>query len=491
MGEDEKLELSRRQFAKVSAGAVLAAVAVKPAHAAGAATAPGAKKRYAVVGVGSRAYMYLDAIQTTYASNAELVGVCDTNAGRLELARADAKTAGRAEPRAYRAAEFDKMIAETKPDVVIVTTVDSTHADYICRAMELGCDTITEKPMTTEAGMCQRILDTRAKTGRRCRVTFNYRYMPVRGQVKELLAGGAIGDVMSVDFRWLLDTHHGADYFRRWHSQKKFSGGLMVHKATHHFDLVNWWLSATPVSVRASGRRAFYTPAMAKRLGLASHHERCHTCPEKKKCSFELDLAKEPKLKSLYLDQEKHDGYFRDRCVFRPEIDIEDSMNVVVNYDTDAILSYSLNAASPWEGYEVTFNGTKGRLEHKVVEQASFAFGSANVPGAVKAYDMSLRVHPLRKPAYAVEPRTGKGSHGGGDVVMLDDLFAPKPGADPLLRAADERSGAYSILVGVAANRCFATGETVRIADLVRPIPAPEYPRMPSRTAPVPMPVKI
>ena len=92
------------------------------------------------MGVGSRAYMYLDAIQTTYAGNAELVGVCDTNAGRLELARAHAKTAGRAEPRAYRAAEFDKMIAETKPDVVIVTTVDSTHADYICRAMELGCD---------------------------------------------------------------------------------------------------------------------------------------------------------------------------------------------------------------------------------------------------------------------------------------------------------------------------------------------------------------
>ena len=161
-------ELSRREFAKVSAGALLAAAAVKPKHAAAAAApAAGAKKRYAVVGVGSRSYMYLDAIQTTYAGNAELVGVCDTNAGRLELARAHARTAGRAEPRAYRAAEFDKMIAETKPDVVIVTTVDSTHADYICRAMELGCDTITEKPMTTEAGMCQRILDTRAKTGRR------------------------------------------------------------------------------------------------------------------------------------------------------------------------------------------------------------------------------------------------------------------------------------------------------------------------------------
>jgi hypothetical protein len=165
-------------------------------------------------------------------------------------------------------------------------------------------------------------------------------------------------------------------------------------------------------------------------------------------------------------------------------------MNVVVTYDSDAILSYSVNAFAAWEGYVVAFNGTRGRLEHKVVE-ASAAFGSANIPGAVKDYDISVRVQPMRKPAYAVEPRAGNGSHGGGDVVMLADLFSPTPGADPLLRAADERSGAYSILVGVAANRCFTTGVTVRIADLVRGISSPSYPAMPSRTGPVPMPIKI
>src|SRR5262245_33814470 len=136
MREKENRELSRRKFAQVSAGAVLAAATVKPAHGVAAAT-PAAKKRYAVVGVGSRAYLYLDAIQTTHADRADLVGVCDVNAGRLELARAHARRAGRAEPPAYPAAAFDKMIAETRPDTVVVTTVDSTHADYICRAMEL------------------------------------------------------------------------------------------------------------------------------------------------------------------------------------------------------------------------------------------------------------------------------------------------------------------------------------------------------------------
>src|SRR3954471_2438697 len=191
-------ELSRRSFAKVSAGALITAGAMRTETAKAAGAAGGAaKKRYAIVGVGSRAYLYLDAVQTTHADKAELVGACDVNAGRLDLARTHARNAGRAEPRVYAAPAFDKMIAETKPDAVIVTSVDATHSDYICRALELGCDVITEKPMTTDAEKCQRIIDTQRRTGKRCTVTFNYRYSPPRTQVKDLLMSGLIGEVCS------------------------------------------------------------------------------------------------------------------------------------------------------------------------------------------------------------------------------------------------------------------------------------------------------
>src|SRR4029079_14618490 len=122
---------TRRDFAKASAGALLAAGA--PSRIAGAA--PAGKRRYAIVGVGSRAYLYLDAIQTAHADKVELVGACDVNAGRLELARAHARNAKRAEPRAYPAADFDRMIAETKPDAVIVPSVAGTHAAYISRSV--------------------------------------------------------------------------------------------------------------------------------------------------------------------------------------------------------------------------------------------------------------------------------------------------------------------------------------------------------------------
>lgn len=456
-----------------------------------AATAQSAprRRRYAIVGVGSRSRMYQDAIEKTYAQHAELVAICDLNPGRLGGAAKRSTANGATPPATYAHTAFDRMVTEKKPEVVIVTTVDATHDDYIVRAMELGCDVVTEKPMTTTPEKCQRILDARARTGRACRVLFNYRYSPPRTQVKDLLMSGEIGDVLSVDFHWLLNTSHGADYFRRWHGQKKNSGGLMVHKATHHFDLVNWWLGAVPVSVTATGKRAFYTPAMAKRFGLTGPHERCHTCPEKSKCGFYMNLAENRGLKELYLDHESHDGYFRDRCVFRPEIDIEDTMNVVVGYDSGATLSYSLNAFNAWEGYTIAFNGTLGRIEHTIVEQV-YVNGTDSVQGGIAEKGVRTRVIPLRGAPRDIEPWSGTGSHGGGDKLMLDELFLPQPPADKYLRAADERAGAYSMLIGASANRCFATGQPVDVTRLVTGLKRPEYAPMPSSTGPLPMPAR-
>jgi predicted dehydrogenase len=485
MADREPRILSRRDVGKASLAATAGLLTTTQSSLVAAVTTK--RKRYAIVGVGHRSNMYQEAINKTYADHSELVACCDTNPGRLTLAMNSAKQAGRNEPKGYAASDFDKMIAETKPEVVIVTTPDALHDRYLVRAMELGSDVITEKPMSTDAEKVQRILDARAKYGRKCRVTFNYRYTPVRAQLKELLLSNVIGEVLSVDFKWLLDTHHGADYFRRWHANKKNSGGLMVHKSTHHFDLVNWWLGAIPVSVFGSGKRDFYTPKMAKRLGLSGAHERCHTCPEKAKCSFEMSLAQDDYLKSLYLQNEQYDGYFRDRCVFRSDIDIEDTMNVVVKYDTGATLSYSLNAFASWEGYVVTFNGTQGRIEHRVEERT---YLDPSAPGGIGQDGPYLRVYPLRKPAYRVAPRTGNGGHGGGDPLMLADLFLPKPAADKLLRAADERAGAWSAMVGICANESFVSGQTVRIADRIKGLTRPVYPAMPVAGA-VPMPPKV
>lgn len=450
------------------------------------------KKRYVQVGLGSRSEMYSSALIEYFTDTCLLVGLCDSNQGRLKNRIDWAAQRGVDVPGYlaevngdedvidpdYRFKSFDKMIADTRPDVVIVTTKDCFHDDYICRAMELGCDVITEKPMTIDAVKAQRIIDTQKKTGKSCKVTFNYRYSPVRTQVKDLLMSGIIGEIYSVDFHWLLDTHHGADYFRRWHRNKANSGGLMVHKATHHFDMVNWWLSAIPTRVFASGGRKFYVPKTAERYGLNNRGERCLDCPDAQRCPFVLNLREIPGLSAMYLANESYDGYLRDRCVFSEKIDIEDSMNLVVDYDNGVMMSYSLNAYLPWEGYEVAFNGSKGRLEHKCMESV-YISGDGSIPGALQSDGTYIRVYPHFQPGYTIDIWESAGGHGGGDILMLKDIFEPGSDKDKYLRAADHRAGAYSILTGIAANQSMLTGQAVKIADLVHGIDRPEYTLMP------------
>ena len=250
-----------------------------------------------------------------------------------------------------------------------------------------------------------------------------------------------------------------------------------MHKATHHFDLVNWWISASPVEVFANGARLFYGAGsgMAEKYKLNGHAERCLTCRyrKNKKCQFSIDISKN----LLYLPNEKYDGYFRDRCVFGKTMDIEDCMNVIVRYNTGAFMSYSLNAFLPWEGYKIAFNGTKGRLEHDCVETV-YISGDGNVPGATIPNGTKIRLYPHFKPARNIPIRISKGGHGGGDDPLLDDLFLRHPPRDSLMRAADYTEGAMSILVGIAANKSIKSGKPVKIKGLVRRIPAPRLTAM-------------
>jgi len=429
-------------------------------------------KKYVIVGLGGRSMMYTEALTERYKDSSGIVAICDCNKGRLDFA---AKQLRDVFPgvKCYPAEKFDEMLRIHKPDSVIVTTRDYAHDDYICRSLEAGCDVITEKPMTIDEHKCQRIVDTVKKTGRSVRVTFNYRYSPPRSQIKQLLMEGVVGKILSVNLSWYLDTNHGADYFRRWHSNKSNSGGLLIHKSTHHFDLVNWWLGSVPQTVFARGHRVFYNAEQARRFGLEAHGDRCLNCKVSDRCNFYLDMRSIPLIKQLYLDNEKYDGYLRDRCVFRDDIDIEDSVGIVAQYRNGAILTYSLNAFMPWEGYRLEINGTKGRLE-QLCQESSYISGDGKVQGALKSEGTSLKIYPHFQTPYEIPLWESTGAHGGGDIVLLEDIFG-NPQPDALRRAADYVQGAYSILLGIAANNSMSTGKMITIDDLVKGLPAPDF----------------
>ncbi|MFC5289701.1 Gfo/Idh/MocA family protein [Actinokineospora guangxiensis] len=423
------------------------------------------RRRYAFVGTGHRAQMYFDSLLGAHNAVGVPVALCDTNPTRVEYYQRLFTAAGGSGPLpVYPAERYAAMLRETRPDAVVVTSVDATHADYAVHALDNGVGAIVEKPLTTDAEGCARISEAARRSSAPLVVTFNYRYSPRNSAVKRLLSEGAIGRVTAVHFEWVLDTVHGADYFRRWHREKANSGGLFVHKASHHFDLVNWWLDDTADVVTAHGGLRFYGDAE----------------PPAERAPFGMDLAADPRLNALYGGAARDDGYHRDQDVFGPGVTIEDTMAALVRYRRGAVLTYSLVAYAPWEGYRVSITGTGGRLELEVVERSSVPAGDASElvrwkavdPSAVddgnadqvRASGTTLLVQRHWSAAEEVAlPDAGPG-HGGGDRLLLDDLFQPGARADPLGRAAGWLDGVRAVLVGAAANESMARGgEPVRV----------------------------
>ncbi|GHJ41343.1 Gfo/Idh/MocA family protein [Streptomyces sp. TS71-3] len=440
--------------------------------------------RVAIVGTGHRAQTFTEGFARR--PHLTVAALCDRNPVRIAHHRRMLTEAGEPEPSAWvaeSAEDFSRMLAAEGIEQVLVTTMDSTHDQYIVAALEAGCRVVTEKPMTVDAKRCRRILQTVERTGGDLSVAFNYRFNPVHELVWRQLSEGVIGDIRSVHFEWDLDVRHGADYFRRWHREKANSGGLMVHKSGHHFDLVNWWLGARPEQVFGYGKLDFYGREAGTRSGYRREYERAHGAPEAADDPFALHLADNPGLRSLYLDAEAEDGYLRDRNVFGDGITIEDDMALVVRYATGATMSYHLHAYSPGEGYRVVFNGTGGRLELDVVEsrwqppatRVDSAKGSVHGDTAsAYAGGATITVRPLWQPPYEVPiPEFDHAGHGGGDARMLDTLFGPVDPAAPVpgIDHATAVDGALALATGLAANEAFAHGRPVDISEVVE-IPA-------------------
>jgi predicted dehydrogenase len=436
--------MNRRKFIAGS-GAALATTACSAANLPSAASQR--KLRMAIVGTGSRgSFTWGREVVQHFSDVVEIIGLCDHNGKRVEAAK---QLIGTGAP---TFTDFDKMVKETRPDAVTVTTVDATHAHYIIRAMELGCDVISEKPLCTDEEQCRAILDAQRRTGKKITVTFNARHGLKDKKIKELLMQKAIGDLISVDFHEYLDTSHGADYFRRWHRLKENSGSLLVHKASHHFDLANWWIDSKPVSVTASGELKFY----GRNNSFRSTH--CRACSHKGECKFYWDVTKNQRYVKLYVECEAEDGYLRDGCVWRDDINIYDTMSVMVRYENGVQLNYIANAYLPYEGQAISFNGTKGRIDGSEFSGGGFNSDELRLARSFGKSEVITDFGPRRE-----------GGHGGSDTSIQDLIFRGLPKDDPLGLRADVRAGALSSLIGIAARRSIErSSQTVRIGDLVK-----------------------
>ena len=471
MENEINTEITRRNFIK-STGVVLAGSMISSStFAAVLGDSKGTKRRVAMVGTGSRGNsMYGKFLLKEYGDLVEFVGLCDNNEGRVKYAK---KNIGVNCP---TFTDFDKMLDTVAIDLLIVTTIDATHHEFIIKGLNKNLDVLTEKPMTTDEKKCQMIIDAERKSKGKLIMAFNYRYGKVFTKLKEIIESKEIGDLVSVDLNWYLNTYHGADYFRRWHGLKKNSGTLLLHKAAHHFDLLNWFIGSDPIEVYANGALEKYGKNNSFR------GTNCRPCEHKDKCSFYWDMTKDQEAMKLYADNEKYDGYLRDNCLFREEIDIYDKMSVLIKYANNVEVTYSLTAYSPFEGYRFAFNGKDGRLETE--EGIPWRGKENNDQSKLHSTEMNQSSHATETQKYheivsqrnfedykKIEMPYLRSGHWGGDQLMFEEIFRGKNEFPSFHHAANVRDGSTAVLIGIAARKSIEEGRPIKIAELTDLVP--------------------
>lgn len=427
------------------------------------------KRRYALCGCSVRAsYMWIPPICETFADSTELVAMLDIDPLRFEVCK-------RANPNAkdvpcFMAEQFDQMLEETKPDVLLVVCKDCFHVDYIIRGLEKGLDIVTEKPMTTNWEDAIRVREAEQKSKGKVICTFNYRYNPQHQLLKELVMAGKVGRVTHVDLNWYVDIRHGSSYFNRWNRMRENSGGLSIHKASHHFDLINWWIgSPAPKTVHAMGALNHYGPNgpfnPSKKDG-----RHCSSCTERRQCAYvnrwetraSATKAVEDHTKGLAVCDFTPSIYSPDMCIFDSEINIHDTFIANVAYENGVLLNYSANFSTPYEGYRLAINGTHGRIEAE-----EWGGSGSEAFSCPRINDVYVDYYPIFGSRERIAVKPGVGGHGGADSLIIEDVFL---GADPDRKydiLANSKDGLYAVSIGDAIYKSIMTKQIIDLTDVV------------------------
>ncbi len=412
------------------------------------------KKKIVIIGASYRAmHGFIKNIQEYHGNEYDIAGICDITKEKVE----DLNTYLNSNFKAYD--NFENMLAEIQPDIAIIANIDSVHVDYLEKTLAAGVHTVVEKPLCIDAKQCQRVrAATRNNPDIEAITAHNLRYHPASLKIKEVLDSGRIGKILSINFTETLDVDHGASYFHRWNSIMKNSGGLLIHKSSHHFDLMNWFIGSYAEEVSAHGDLRAYgsenSPFTQEEIAPT-----CHECKKtEEECKHRLKLSG-PRY-HLYKSNFNTGGYTPDMCVFSPEIDITDHACVGIKYKNGVHACYSLCAHSAVESMRIEIEGTVARLEYEVIYSSDPNISKSE--GDINGHFQQIRVIEFGKPVENIPIPQVKGGHGGADLLMCRDLF----GGETSNAKATLEDGIQAVLIGAAANESMRLKKTINIKSM-------------------------
>ncbi len=276
--------------------------------------------------------------------------------------------------------DYKQLLAIDEIDAVFITSPDFLHEEHAIAALEAGKAVYLEKPMAISIDGCDRILETAYKTGSKLYLGHNMRHFPVINKMKDIIDSGIIGDVQAVWCRHFIG-YGGDAYFKDWHSEQKYSFGLLLQKGAHDIDVIHWL---------AGG----YTESVVG-MGMLSVYDKCAKREPETKGDASWSDENWPPLSQTGMS---------------PVINVEDHNMIMMQLKNGIQASYTQCHYTPDSERNYTFIGTKGRLEN---------IGDS---GKCEVHVWTQR-GPRATPDIVYKLKKVQGSHGGSDPDIVETFL--------------------------------------------------------------------
>jgi hypothetical protein len=323
-------------------------------------------------------------------------------------------------PEANRFVTWEHVFQRPKfADAIIISMPDNLHYAPCMKALEMGYDILLEKPIAPTEKECRDILALAKKTGRIVAVCHVLRYAPYFVKMKELIAKGAVGEVMSVQHLEPIEhTHMAHSYVRgNWHNSKETTP-IILAKSCHDLDIIKWVINKPSKQIVAMGDLKWFRKENAP----AGSTNRCTDgCKVERECPYSAirsyyDNRQRLAVFDLPEDKSKHPEAIMDRlrttnygrCVYRMENDQPDHYITSIRFADNVTANFSMEAFTSYAGRRTRIMGSMGDMVGDMEELVITDFRTGKQTKLVpKAED--------------VEGYKNSG-HGGGDWLLARDF---------------------------------------------------------------------
>lgn len=386
--------------------------------------------RTGVIGLGGRGLYFARMYSESGHPGFSLRGVCDLDEKRLDVARQ------RFGDDLYTTTDMEELAARDDIDAVLVATSDPDHVPPTLTALAAGKHVMVEKPLCQTVEDARAVIDAARRSKGVFMIGFELRECTVFKKMKALIDEGRIGEV-KIGHCFDNVSVGGNYFFHNPRRQKAFFRSLLLQKASHSLDLLNWFMGSEPARVYGTGGLDYYG-------GDADPELRCANCDRAGECPYRIDSERFVMDYGVTIQKP-------DYCVWSREMDLNDNSQLAITYANGGKATFHECNFTPEYSREFWLTGTKGKI-----------YGYYDNPGR-----FLIRIEYSHDPDRRTEewkPAAVPGAHGGGDNALRAEFHRRIVENDPPWEAIE--SAYYSTALAVCAEDSIESGQPVDIPPL-------------------------